>query len=181
MYSESSAWQPWQDLAGRSAAVASPPLDSADAIPVWHGDVPRACMCGTDDADTQAAQQRLASLMEAASAIGPVDCAIVHTMIASAIGPVLRNIFDDPAVYAAAMGRAAERLEKVVTLLTTPTAICASPADIELLRRSGLTVLPDPDVTPGTLRVAVQDGWMEDGPSAWMDRLTVALARAEPC
>lgn len=180
MYSPSSAWQPWQDLAGRPT-MAMPPLDNADAISVWQEDMVRACTCEMSGTTDQTSQQRLESLIEAASAIGPVDGAIVQTMIASAIEPVLRGIFDDPAVYAAAMGRAAERLEKLVTMLTTPTALCANPADVEFLPRAGLPVTPDPDVAPGTLRVAVQDGWMEDGPSAWMERLTVALAKAGPC
>lgn len=181
MYSAPTAWQPWQELLGKGTATGTPPLATADAILSLREDMAPACMCETDHAARQESQQRLQSLIEAVSALGPIDGRIVQTMLVSAIEPLLRGIFDDPSVYGAAMQRAAERLGKVVTRLTTPVAICANPADVEWLPQTGLSCVPDPDVAPGTLRIAVEGGWMEDGPSAWVDRLAVTLAGEEAC
>lgn len=181
MYSAPAVWQPWLELLGKSTVPDTPPLATGEEASGAQEAAACACMCGQDDAAWQKSQQHLAALLDAASAIGPIDRSMVQDMVASAIEPLLRGIFDDPSVYGAALRKAAERLGEAVARLTTPVAICANPADAEWLPQCGLPLAPDPDVAPGTLRIAVEGGWMEDGPSAWIDRLAVTLARETPC
>lgn len=181
MYDASSAWRPWLDPADQVE------MESLDAdftsealVDDPHGP---ACRCGPDGVDDRAEQDRgqLVSLLNAAAALKPVDAATVQMMVAAAIAPLLQGLFDDASVYASAMQNACERLGQHLASLTSPTAICANPADLALIDGADIPVIADEAVPPGTLRIAVPGGWMEDGPSAWLDRVQVMIAGEARC
>lgn len=124
-----------------------------------------------------AERERLLALLASADALRPEPSEELAQLIAETVERLVVQIVGEVGIDAAALQRRATAAAAMIADGDNARTLRLHPDDCALLAdmRLGLTLMPDPGVLPGSIRIDCSAGWIEHGTALYLDALRQEL------
>ncbi|WP_219893766.1 flagellar assembly protein FliH [Aquisediminimonas profunda] len=124
----------------------------------------------------------LLSLLEKANALRPEPSEELALLIGETVYRLVSDIVGQVNVDRDCLARRANAAAAIVAECDNARTLCVNPEDIKLLDglETNLTIVGDPSLPRGDLRIDCSAGWIEHGTSLYLEALRSELCLSEP-
>ncbi len=124
----------------------------------------------------------LLSLLEKANALRPEPSEELALLIGETVYRLVSDIVGQVEVDRDCLARRASAAAAIVAECDNARTLCVNPEDIKLLDglETSLTIVGDPSLPRGDLRIDCSAGWIEHGTSLYLEALRSELCLSEP-
>lgn len=119
----------------------------------------------------------LVRLMESVEALKPEPATGLAMLLAETVERLVRQVMGEVTIDRDTLAERAEKVAEMISEEAGAKRLRLHPDDLALLGDSvaGVAATADHSLVRGTIRLEMDEGWIEDGPEARLERLRAAL------